>query len=372
MKTHVPKKKCRVRRPSRRDFLRNAGGGFGMLAAGVAARRARAARRRAAPNPLAPRQPHFDATAQRVIFLFMSGGPSHLELFDPKPDLQRLARPAAARVVRPGQDAARRREESSLLATRRTFRKHGQSGIEVSDLLPHIAQLRRRPLRAARLPRRQRHAPRVGLPDEHRLDPDGPAEPRRVGRLRPGHREPEHAGVRRPARPRRLGQGRRARPGATATCRPPTRARSSAAARRRSCNLQHARRASRAEQQRRTLDLINQLNREHLRARAPTTRELAARIAAYELAFRMQAHAPEVVDIAQRDARRRDGSTASTSTETAEFGLRCLLARRLVERGVRFVQLYCGDTNGWDGHSDVEGNHAKLVRARATCRSPAC
>src|SRR5437773_416534 len=111
-------------------------------------------------------------------------------------------------------------------------------------------------------------------------------------------------------------------------------------------------------QQRRTLDLVNQLNQDHLREREQDS-ELAARIAAYELAFRMQAHAPEVVDVRQE--------TAATRTlygldrpQTAEFGLRCLLARRLVERGVRFVQLYCGDTNGWDAHSDVEGNHGKL------------
>src|SRR3954462_3485779 len=73
----------------------------------------------------------------------------------------------------------------------------------------------------------------------------------------------------------------------------------------------------------------------------------------------MQRHAPEVMDIAKEsDATRK--LYGLDSKPTAEFGLRCLLARRLVETGVRFVQLYCGDTNGWDGHADVEGNHAKL------------
>jgi uncharacterized protein (DUF1501 family) len=86
---------------------------------------------------------------------------------------------------------------------------------------------------------------------------------------------------------------------------------------------------------------------------------LEARIAAYELAFRMQIHAPEVVDVTREteDTKRLYGLDRK---ETAEFGLRCLLARRMVERGVRFVQLYCGDTNGWDAHSDLEGNHSKL------------
>jgi uncharacterized protein (DUF1501 family) len=111
-------------------------------------------------------------------------------------------------------------------------------------------------------------------------------------------------------------------------------------------------------QQRRTLDFINQLNQDHLRGREEDS-ELAARIAAYELAFRMQAHAPEVVDIAQESTATRN-LYGLDRKETAEFGLRCLLARRMVERGVRFVQVYCGDTAGWDAHSDIEGNHGRL------------
>jgi uncharacterized protein (DUF1501 family) len=112
------------------------------------------------------------------------------------------------------------------------------------------------------------------------------------------------------------------------------------------------------EQQRATVDFINKINRADLRAGEENS-ELAARIAAYELAFRMQSHAPEVVDISKEtDATKQ--LYGLDKQVTAEFGTRCLLARRLVEGGVRFVQLYCGDTNGWDGHSDVEGNHAKL------------
>jgi len=113
-----------------------------------------------------------------------------------------------------------------------------------------------------------------------------------------------------------------------------------------------------ASEQRKTIAFINDLNRAQLRP-GDESSELAARIAAYELAFRMQSRAPAVVDIS--------GETEATRKlygldriVTAEFGTRCLLARRLVEAGVRFVQLYCGDTNGWDGHSDMEGNHSKL------------
>jgi uncharacterized protein (DUF1501 family) len=114
------------------------------------------------------------------------------------------------------------------------------------------------------------------------------------------------------------------------------------------------------EQQVATVNLINELNRKH--AGEEMDSELAARIASYELAFRMQTHAPEVVDISKESAATRR-MYGLDEKPTAEFGMRCLFARRMVERGVRFVQLYCGDTNGWDGHNDVEGNHAKLCAA---------
>src|SRR6516162_9554853 len=130
---------------SRREFLRRAGGGFGMIAlASMLAEQGLLAqsgplRGPARRNPLAPRQPHHEARAQRVIFLFMSGGPSHLELFDPKPDLQRFHGQPLPESF--GPVATRRNvERNRLLATRRRFRKHGKSGIDVSDLLPHTAQ----------------------------------------------------------------------------------------------------------------------------------------------------------------------------------------------------------------------------------------
>jgi hypothetical protein len=111
-------------------------------------------------------------------------------------------------------------------------------------------------------------------------------------------------------------------------------------------------------QQRRTLDFIAESNRDHLAARGGDG-DLAARVAAYELAFRMQSHAPGVVDLSTEtvETKRLYGLDRA---ETAEFGTRCLLARRMVEAGVRFVQVFSGDTNGWDAHTDVEGNHGKL------------
>jgi hypothetical protein len=112
-------------------------------------------------------------------------------------------------------------------------------------------------------------------------------------------------------------------------------------------------------QQRATLDLVQSLNRRHLEARGDD--ELSARIAAYELAFRMQAAAPGVVDLSDETAECQS-LYGIDEPETREFGIRCLLARRMAERGVRFIQLYSGDTNGWDAHNDVLQNHGTFCR----------
>jgi uncharacterized protein (DUF1501 family) len=114
-------------------------------------------------------------------------------------------------------------------------------------------------------------------------------------------------------------------------------------------------------QQRGKLDLLNQLNRQHALSR-PQQTELEARIASYELAFRMQARAPEAVDISKETEATRELYGLNTK-ETAAFGRNCLLARRLVERGVRFVQLYHGAGSKWDAHTKIETNHAELCRS---------
>ncbi len=353
---HCPGPSGPESRPSsRRDFLRRAGGGFGIIAlASMLAEQGLLADERDL-NPIAPRAAHHPAKAQRVIFLFMSGGPSHLELFDPKPDLQRLhGEPLPASF---GTVATRRRvERNRLLATRRTFRKYGQAGLDVSDLLPHTAQLADElcVLRGCRGDS-VTHPESVylmntgsilmgrpclgawiayGLGTENQNMPAFVVLPDPQGWVKGG--APAWGTGFLPS----AYQGTLLSSGSTPIryLRPPA--------------------GIDTPQQRRTLDLVNRLNRAHLEQR-PGDSELAARIAAYELAFRMQAHAPEVVDIAgETQATRR--LYGLDRPETAEFGLRCLQARRMVERGVRFVQLYCGDTNGWDGHSDVDGNHARL------------
>jgi uncharacterized protein (DUF1501 family) len=115
------------------------------------------------------------------------------------------------------------------------------------------------------------------------------------------------------------------------------------------------------EQQRAKLDLLNQLNRGHALSR-PEQTELDARIASYELAFRMQAEAPEAVDIS-KETEATQQLYGLDDKETAPFGRLCLLARRLVERGVRFVQLYHGAGSKWDAHTKIEQNHPQLCRA---------
>ena len=114
-------------------------------------------------------------------------------------------------------------------------------------------------------------------------------------------------------------------------------------------------------------------NDDHLAARADNT-DLAARIASYELAFKMQQHAPEAVDLARKPRRRRQ-LYGIDEAATADFGRKCLLARRLVERGVRFVQIYSGgahNDDNWDAHGDLVAQPHQARRATPTSRSPAC
>ena len=306
-------------------------------------------------SPLLPRPSHFAARARSVIFLFMSGGPSHVDLFDPKPDLIRLAGqpiPESFGTFKTRRNVAK----NKLLPPLRSFRKHGQSGMDVSDLLPHIAgHADELCLLRGCYGDSVTHPESVylmntgsilmgraslgawatyGLGTENQNLPAFVVLPDPAGWVKGG--APAWGNGYLPA----AYQGTLLRGGESPILDLNTPAGIS------------------AEQQRATVDLINRLNREAL-PRGEENSELSARIAAYELAFRMQSHAPQVVDISKESeaTRRLYGLERKT---TAEFGTRCLLARRLIEAGVRFVQLYCGDTNGWDGHSDMEGNHTKL------------
>jgi hypothetical protein len=339
---------------SRRDFLAQAGSGFGLLALASLLKQDDLLAQDAA-RPLAPRNTHFAARAKSVIFLFMSGGPSHVDLFDYKPELQRLAGQPIPESF--GMFKTRRAvAKNKLMPSRWPFRKRGECGMEISDALPNIAAMADDLclLRAC-------HGDSVthpesvylmntgsilmgrpslgawaayGLGTENQDMPAFVVLPDPAGWVKGG--APAWGNGYLPA----TYQGTILRGGETPILHlnnPPGVA---------------------AAQQRETLDLINKLNREEIRSGEEDS-ELSARIAAYELAFRMQSSAQEVVDV-RRESEATRKLYGLDDKVTAEFGLRCLLARRMVERGVRFVQLYCGDTNGWDGHSDVEGNHGKL------------
>ncbi len=341
---------------SRRDFLFQAGAGFGSLALSWLLARDGQAAAPAPANPLAVKPAHFPARAQAVIFMFMVGGPSHIDLFDPKPELaRRHGQPLPASFGKPVSQFTK--GDTPLLASTRKFRKHGRSGMDVSDLMPHlagcvddIAFLR------ACWCTSTIHAPAMYELHSGRVNMGYPSLGSWVtyGLGSVSENLPAYCVMTQPEGTPEGGapcwgagflptvyQGTLLRRGSNPIL-----------------NLKPPAEVSR-EQQRRTLDLLKRMNEIDL---APDDTELAARIATYELAFRMQQHAPEAVDLSQETEATRTMYGLGDKT-TADFGTRCLLARRLVERGVRFVQLYSGGgplVTQWDAHDDLNANHEKM------------
>jgi hypothetical protein len=340
---------------SRRDFLLRSGGGCGALALSwLLAQDGVASVPRV--NPLAARPPHKDARAKAVIFLFMIGGPSHIDLFDPKPALAKHhGKPLPPSFGKPVSQFTK--GDTPILASTRKFKKHGQSGLDVSDLMPHLATcvddiafLRscwcNSTIHAPAMYEMHSGRTLMGYPSLGSwvayglgsasdnlpaycvmLQPEGPPE---------GGAPCWSAGFL-PA----VYQGTLLRrgPNPILNLKPPA--------------------GVSLDQQRRTLDLVQRMNAV---GRDPLDTELSARIASYELAFRMQQHAPEAVDLSRESAATKTMYGLEVK-RTADFGTRCLLARRLVERGVRFVQLYSGGgplITQWDAHDDINGNHEKM------------
>jgi hypothetical protein len=317
-------------------------------------------------NPLHAKRPHFAAKAKSVIFCFMEGGPSHLDLFDPKPLVNRLAGQRIPDSFRPV-ITPMGEFYSPILASRRRWSRHGQSGIWVSDWLPHIAecvddlavihscwanglnhsngvsQMNTGSIVGGR--------PSLGCWVTYGLGTENENLPAFVVM------QDNAASVNNGARNWGTGfmpavyQGTRI----SATAEPIP-------------HLNPPPHISPA-QQRGRLDLLAQLNREHADRHAPLASagrgaggegfrsELDARINSYELAYRMQAQAPEAVDLAQETDETKD-LYGINDRSTANYGRMCLLGRRLIERGVRFVQLYHGSGSKWDAHRAIERNHA--------------
>ena len=350
---------------SRRTFLRECGAGFGAVAlSGMLAEHDARGGESAGGHrsPLACKPPHHPAAARSVIFLFMEGGPSHLDLFDPKPLLNRLAGhpvPESFDVpITPMGEG-----HSPLLAAPRTWRRHGESGTWVSEWLPHIAtcvddiavirscwtnginhsggvsQMNTGSVIGGR--------PSLGAWTVYGLGTENENLPAFVvmtdsnARVFNGPRNWGTAFMPAVYQGALLERGDVPFP-----------------------NL-HRPAAVSAARQRGKLALLDELNREHARSH-PDESELEARIRGYELAFRMQAEAPEAVDLS-RETESTRSLYGLDDKETEVFGRNCLLARRLVERGVRFVQLYHGAGSKWDSHTDIETKHPQQCRRMDRC-----
>ncbi len=340
---------------SRRQALKSAACGFGYLAlAGLAN----------ANNPLAPRRPHFTPRAKRVIFLFMQGGPSHVDSFDYKPRLER----DDGRLM--SFDDARTLARTRTVTTHRVmkslwrFRQYGQTGRRVSDLFPHIGRhvddlCLLRGMHTEGIA----HGPATlflhtgsinlvrpsvgswvtyGLGSENHNLPGFVTICPSMGNG--GPRNWSNAFL--PAAYQGTAVGRAGIPATEARIR----------------NLSNG--SLSPAEQRRQLDLLQALNAEQIR-RAPGDSELEAVIGSFELAHRMQMNAPRVLDLG--------GETRETlrlygigERATDNFGRQCLMARRLAEAGVRYIQVTYGDNTdnpAWDQHSNLpkHADHALAV-----------
>lgn len=336
---------------SRREFFTRAGSGLaGLALADLLA---------ASPaDPLAAKAPHHPARAKSVIFLFMEGGPSQVDTFDPKPLLTKLhGQPLPPSIRKPSQ-TSRGTADNTLMASPRTWKQYGQSGAWVSDWYKHVGEhvddlaiirscwadginhvgsvcqmntgsvLAGRPSLGAwstyGLGTANKNLPSfVVLTDDQ--DPLGGSNNWNSGFL--------------PA----LYQGTQFRRGDTPILdlKPPT--------------------GISDQQQRNELGLLRKLNEMWSENKQDDT-ELDARIRSYELAYQMQSAGAEAVDLTKESEATRK-LYGMDEAATSVFGTNCLLARRLVERGVRFVELYCGSGSGWDAHNNIEANHSKWCRA---------
>jgi len=333
---------------TRRETLWQVGGGFaGLALADLLSHSAIGA------GPLAEKESHFPAKAKHCVFLFMNGGPSQVDTFDPKPELDKhhgQAYQGSAVVGSNGRPVGR------LMKSPFPFTKHGESGLEISSLFPHLSQhaddlcvIRSMHADTAAhasgclqmntgsifigkpclgswlsygLGTTNQNLPSFVVMTDPRGGPIGSASNWSAGYMPAAY------------------QGTLFRSGGTPL-------------------LDLATPEGTTDRtQRRSLDLLKALNEQHVRWH-PDESELQARIESYELAFRMQTEALHTVDIDREDAATRS-MYGLDQPLTADFGRKCLITRRLIEKGVRFIQLYSGGghiEDTWDGHTDCITNH---------------
>ena len=344
-------------RRTRREFLWEVGGGFAGLALidllshdGFFANQASAAD---AGYLLSPRKPHFAAKAKHAVFLFMNGAPSHVDTFDYKPALSTFNNTPYKGDTAVGSNG---RPIGNLMQTPFEFRKHGRSGLEISSLFPHTSKFADdlcviRSLytdtaaHASGCLQMNTGSVQIGKPSlgawlSYGLGTLHDSLPSFVVMTDPRGGPISSAsnwtsGFMPAAYQGTLFRGQGAPLLDLAT------------------PLGISNRT-----QRDSLDLLARLNQEHLQSR-PGESELAARIQSYELAYRMQTTAAQVVDLDKEDARTKEMYGVNNKL-TADFGRKCLITRRLLEKGVRFVQLYSGGghlEDTWDGHTNCIANH---------------
>ena len=333
---------------SRREFFQQAGSGLGSIAL--------ASLLNGEAQGATPKLPHHKPKAKSVIWLFMEGGPSHIDLFDPKPKLNELdGKPMPESFGKP--ITAMGTANNSIMGSPRKWKQHGKSGLWVSDWYPNIAKhvddmtvvrscwanglnhvgsvcqmntgdiLAGRPSMGAwvtyGLGSANSNLPTFTILLDDK-EPVGGSKNWSSGFLPATY------------------QGTQFRQGDVPIL-----------------NLKPA--DSTDERQRNKLGFLKNLN-ERWSADKQDDSELDARIQSYELAYQMQSAGPEAVDLSKETADTRT-LYGMDEPDTEAFGRNCLMARRLVERGVRFIELYCGSGSGWDAHNNIEGNHGKWCKA---------
>ena len=338
---------------TRRDFLHQCGMGMGALAlgnilAGLGLGEAGAAESAASFNPLTPKPAHFPAKAKRVIHLFMNGGPSQVDTFDPKPALTKYhGKPLPL-------DLKTERKTGAALGSPFKFQKYGQSGIEVSELFPHTAQsiddicvIRSM---HADVPNHEPSLLLMNCGDARQVRPSmGSWVTYGLGTENlnlPGFISMCPGGM-----PIQESQNWQAGflPGAFQGTYLNTKNTDLEKL------IENIRNTSMsAREQRQQLDLLLAMNRRHLQRRQQDA-QLEARVQSFELAYRMQMEADDAFDIT------REPAPIRAMYGDGVQGRQMLIARRLVERGVRFVQVWHGDGQPWDSHDDLEVNHRRLA-----------
>lgn len=333
---------------TRRESLQRMGTGLGMLGlAGILAQDNQLGASETV-SPLAPKPAHFAPRAKHIIHLFMNGGPSQVDTFDPKPALEKHngQRP-------PGADLRTERKTGGLLMSPFPFKKYGESGIEVSDLFPHVGECiddicvlrsmhtdipnHEPSLLMMNSGETQPTRPAMGswllyglgtenqnLPGFVVLCPGKPVVGPQLwsNSFLPGIFQGTHINHAKSVDPKKVI---------------------------RHINNEYLTKASQREQ----LDLLKQMNQLHLEQRGGKDNRLEARIESLEMAFRMQTEAQEVFDLS------RETKSTREAYGTGQFANGCLAARRLVESGVRMVQVYYGNGQPWDDHGNIKAHADK-------------